>query len=49
MGIPYDLALCAINIVGIYLCMPYDVALCTINVVGIYCACHMMWLYVQSM
>ena len=30
------MALCTINVVGIYLCMPYDVALCTINVVGIY-------------
>ena len=29
-------ALCTINVVGIYLCIPYDVALCTINVVGIY-------------
>ena len=29
-------ALCTINVVGIYLCIPYDVALCTINIVGIY-------------
>ena len=35
MDIPYDVALCTINVVGIYLCIPYDVALCTINVVGI--------------
>ena len=30
------MALCTINVVGIYLCITYDVALCTINVVGIY-------------
>ena len=38
-AIPYAyhmMALCTINVVGIYLCIPYDVALCTINVVGIY-------------
>ena len=33
---PYDVALCTINVVGIYLCIPYDVALCTINIVVIY-------------
>ena len=33
MCISYDVVLCTINVVGIYLCMPY-VALCTINGVG---------------